>query len=156
MLIGILMPSLAGVRKEARKTACKAQLQQLGNAVRMYHDTNKGKYPNAPALPSVNLSGYPPLTDHLTPYLSNDKRAFQCPADETLFPVEGISYFYYTELGERKLTDTTFYKIYQDITKVPVCWDADHFHGGNLPFNWLFVDGHVEHFLDAAQRASGS
>lgn len=151
LLIGILMPSLASVRKESRKTVCKAQLQQIGYAVRMYLNTNKGRYPQAPALPSINLLGHPPLTENLAPYIGNEQRVFQCPADETLFPTEGISYFYYTELGERKVTDTTFYKVYQDMTRVPIAWDADHFHGGSLPFNWLFIDGHVEHFLDAGK-----
>jgi len=29
-------------------------------------------------------------------------------------------------------------------------WDAENFHGGSVPFNWLFADGHVDQFLSGA------
>ena len=153
VLAAILLPTLARAQREARKVSCKAQLQQVGYAFRMYMDqSNKGRYPRAPALPSVNPNNYPPIQDTLESFVNHDVRVFRCPADDTVYPAEGTSYFYYSELGETTVNQTFFWKVYQDVTKVPVLWDADHYHGGNLPFNWLFADGHVEHFLDGVEQ----
>ena len=153
VLVGILVPAVAGARKESRKTVCKAQLQQIGYAFRMYTDQNKGRYPRASSLPSVNPNNYPLLTETIGPFVGNDQRVFHCPSDETLYPTERISYFYNAELADRPVAQTFFYLVYRDMTRVPIAWDADHFHGGSLPFNWLFIDGHVEHFLAGADKS---
>jgi prepilin-type processing-associated H-X9-DG protein len=150
VLISLLMPILSGVRKESRKTVCKAHLQQIGQAVRMYTDQFKDRYPRSPALPSVNPNNYPPVQDMLAPYLTNVMEIFRCPADETVYPTEKISYFYYSELGEKSLHDSFLWKVYKDVTRIPVLWDADHYHGGGVPFNWLMVDGHVDNYLQQA------
>lgn len=152
VLVSLLAPAIAGARKESRKTVCKAQLQQIGHAFRMYVDQNKGRYPKAPALPSANLNGYPPLPETIGDFVNNDRRIFHCPSDETVFPDEGISYFYNSELGDRPLNETFFWSVYRDVTKVPIVWDAGNFHGGTVPFNWLFVDGHVDSLLRGAEK----
>src|SRR3712207_5058923 len=77
LLIGILAPTVAGARRNSKKTVCKAQLQQIGFAMRMYLNHSRERYPRAPALPSVNPHGYPTLMEHLSPHLSNDLRIFQ-------------------------------------------------------------------------------
>ncbi len=41
LLMAILVPSLAGVRAEGRRTVCLSNLHQLGLATRMYLDDNK-------------------------------------------------------------------------------------------------------------------
>lgn len=151
-LIGIFMPAVARVRAQSQKTVCKAQLQQIGYAFRMYTDRNNGRYPRAPALPSVNPNNLRPIQDYLATDVGDVMRVFQCPADTTVYPTAGTSYFYYAELGERALHDTLFWKVYSgDVTRIPVLWDADHYHGGTVPFNWLMLDGHVDHFLQGAQ-----
>ena len=156
LLIGVLMPALAGARRQARTVACKAQLQQVGHAFSMYLQESKGKYPKGPALPSVNPNGYPPLFDTLGRYVSDVQAVFRCPSDEELFRTEGISYFYYAELGERPLRQTFFWRVVGNASQVPVLWDADNFHGGTVPYNWLFVDGHVENFLASAGAGGGA
>ena len=148
LLVGLLAPTVAGVRRDSKKTVCKAQLQQIGHAMRMYLNHSRERYPRAPALPSVNPHGYPTLMEHLSPHLSNDLRIFRCPSDETVYPQEQTSYFYYNELGDRPITQSFLWKLYQgDVTRVPILWDADHYHGGSVPYNWLFADGHVDQFL---------
>jgi len=44
VLMGILMPSLGKVRKQARSVACQAQLKQWGLVFKMYTDDNDGKF----------------------------------------------------------------------------------------------------------------
>lgn len=150
VLIGVLMPSLGRAQKHARKVKCKTQLQQIGQAFQIYLNTNNNRYPRAPALPSVNPNNYTTIPDHLSPHLGGDKRVLECPDDRSVFPVEKISYFYYNELGERPLSQTFLYTLYKgDVTQIPVLWDADDFHGGGVPYNWLYVDGHVDTHLQA-------
>ena len=136
----------------------------MGLAVRLYTDQNKNKYPRSPALPSVNPYNLPTVMDRLSTFvavgISQDqvKRGdgvmaiFRCAGDSEVFPVEKTSYFYYNELGERPIRETFLFQVYKDISRVPVMWDADNFHGGTLPFNWLMADGSVDHW--AAPQAS--
>lgn len=45
LLIGLLLPALARVREEARKTQCKANLRQVGLALEIYSQDNHGYSP---------------------------------------------------------------------------------------------------------------
>jgi prepilin-type N-terminal cleavage/methylation domain-containing protein/prepilin-type processing-associated H-X9-DG protein len=46
LLMGILMPALAKVRKQARASVCMSQLNQWGLIWSMYTDDNDGKFPS--------------------------------------------------------------------------------------------------------------
>jgi prepilin-type N-terminal cleavage/methylation domain-containing protein/prepilin-type processing-associated H-X9-DG protein len=47
LLMGILMPALARVKKQARSVACQALLKQWGTIWSMYCDDNDGRFPEA-------------------------------------------------------------------------------------------------------------
>ena len=147
VLLGILLPVTSKARKEARKVACKAHLADVGKAFAMYLNENDGWYPPAAYSPDFNPAGLPIVTDFLLRYLSNQREVFRCPSDETYFDKYGLSYSYYQELGERRIHDTFFFKVMRSSSQTPVLWDAENFHGGSVPYNWLFADGHVEQFL---------
>ena len=147
LLIGLLMPALAKARRESLKLSCKAHLQQVGVAVQMYLNENDGWYPPAPYSPSFNPYQQPLFHEYMLKYVSNVRTVFACPADVKWFERYGISYSYYQELGERRMPQTFFYKILRSSALVPILWDAENFHGGSVPYNWLFADGHVDHFL---------
>jgi prepilin-type N-terminal cleavage/methylation domain-containing protein/prepilin-type processing-associated H-X9-DG protein len=150
-LLALLMPALAKARKVSRSTTCKARLEQLGAAVQMYLNENKTRYPKAPALPSVNPNKDRTIPECLGHYVGDVKEAFDCPADDYVFPVEGISYYYYNELGEVQLGQTFFWQIFKNSSQVPMLWDTTTFHGTAADNNWLFIDGHVEdHFVAPA------
>src|SRR4051812_46446731 len=53
LLIGILLPSLARAREHAKSTVCISNLRQLGNALVMYTNDNRGY-----VIPSYTMSGY--------------------------------------------------------------------------------------------------
>jgi prepilin-type N-terminal cleavage/methylation domain-containing protein/prepilin-type processing-associated H-X9-DG protein len=147
-LLAFFLPTLAKARRVSRSVACKARLEQLGCAIHMYLNENHTHYPQAPSLPSVNPNGYPTIQQCLSHYISDTNEAFQCPADEIVYPVEGISYFYYSELGEIPLAQTFFWQIFGNPSQVPALWDAANYHGTAADYNWLFIDGHVEdHFV---------
>jgi prepilin-type N-terminal cleavage/methylation domain-containing protein/prepilin-type processing-associated H-X9-DG protein len=46
VLAGMLLPALARAREAANMTACKANLQQINNATRMYANDNRDHYPD--------------------------------------------------------------------------------------------------------------
>lgn len=147
ILIGLLLPTFAKARQQSRAVACKAQLQNIGAAFQMYLNENAGWYPTAVYSPTFNPDKRPLVNDYLAKYVSNNARVWGCPADEKYFPEYGLSYSYYQELGERKINQSFFYKVLRSSSLVPILWDADVFHGGNVPYNWLFADGHVDNFL---------
>jgi prepilin-type N-terminal cleavage/methylation domain-containing protein/prepilin-type processing-associated H-X9-DG protein len=45
VLVGILMPALIAARKAANTTQCGSNMRQIGMAMRLYLDQNKGKFP---------------------------------------------------------------------------------------------------------------
>jgi prepilin-type N-terminal cleavage/methylation domain-containing protein len=47
LLIGMLFPVMARARRQARNTACRAQLANIGAAFQMYLNENEGWYPPA-------------------------------------------------------------------------------------------------------------
>jgi len=158
ILLGILIPVIGRARAQGRIVACKAQMQNLGSAMQMYRNQNHGRFPPAPQVPSADPA-VPDITDYLAPHLGGVMRVFRCPADNnpvtvagvsypTFYDVEQTSYAYNLELGVLKVSETLWYQVFHSANQVPVLWDADNFHGGGLPFNWLFADGHVENFLN--------
>jgi prepilin-type N-terminal cleavage/methylation domain-containing protein/prepilin-type processing-associated H-X9-DG protein len=159
VLIGILLPATARARREARKVACKAQLANISAAMQMYLNENAGWYPSAPYSPAFNPNKLPLVSEYLLRYVTKLPQAdipivsqlFHCPADDDetqTFKEFGLSYSYYEELADRRLNQTLFFKIMRSSSRTPVLWDAKNFHGGTVPYNWLFADGHVGQFLE--------
>ena len=49
VLVGILLPALTRAREQAKNTQCMSQLRNLGQALLMYANDNKGKIPQHPS-----------------------------------------------------------------------------------------------------------
>jgi len=67
LLVGLLLPALGRAREEARKTQCRSNLRQLGLAMNIYCNDNKGY---TPAVYGSGIGGYtaaggaaPPVPD---------------------------------------------------------------------------------------------
>ena len=153
-LIGLLLPTFAKARQQSRIVTCRAQLQNIGSALQAYLNDNGGCYPAAPYSPTFNPDRAPLLSEYLGKYVANTPKVFACPADSKYFPQYGLSYSYYQELGVRPVRQTHFYKVLRAVAHVPVLWDAESFHGGNVPANWLFADGHVDDFFEEVPAAA--
>jgi prepilin-type N-terminal cleavage/methylation domain-containing protein/prepilin-type processing-associated H-X9-DG protein len=146
-LLSILLPTVNRIRRKSIALECKAQLAEVGKAMQLYLNDHNNRYPPACYSPTFNPGNLPTARDLVGRYANNVAEIWQCPADETIFPEFGLSYSYYQELGSKRLTDTFFYKIARSPSRTPVMWDAENFHGGTVPYNWLFADGHVDEYL---------
>ncbi len=161
LLIGILLPALTRARLSATKTACAAQLRQVGLGIQMYHDSSAQRYPLARYMPPpfVSISDDPPLPEMLEPHLSSGPEAYRCPGDKGyVHALCGISFTYNTSLAGRPLDETFFVqRLNLNPSEVPVAYDFDGntfmttdgsvtvpaFH---LRRNLLFADGHVGNY----------
>ncbi|MHC4066877.1 MAG: type II secretion system protein [Planctomycetota bacterium] len=91
LLIGILMPSLQGARRGAKRVVCASNLRGIGQALRLYLNDTDDILPVVAYLPSIPTSFGPPrpsIAETLGPYIQNSTDAqpaevaiFQCPAD---------------------------------------------------------------------------
>jgi prepilin-type N-terminal cleavage/methylation domain-containing protein len=90
LLIAILLPALGKARTSAKRAACGAQLKDIGVALQVYINNNRGRLPHVSQLPSIGpfplrtekaFSVADVLKDEIT-----SPKAFHCPGD-----VSGIS-----------------------------------------------------------------
>jgi len=106
VLVGMLLPSMAGARETSRQVKCQSQLRSIGQAVRGYIDEYGGFYPPMAYMPSITTDTRPAMHDILGPYVGNQQELFHCPSDrimqqqtppppagvETYFAWQGSSY----------------------------------------------------------------
>lgn len=87
LLMGILLPVMGKVRIAARRTACAAQLKDIGNQFNMYLNEHKGRLPRVNAdgstygTPQDMVPGALPMALLLKPYNGGAYKVFWCPAD---------------------------------------------------------------------------
>lgn len=156
ILVGILTPALAGVRQQARRIKCLANLHGWGHAFELYYKDNKEVLPyvlpfydigiphdpSDPQLLEV-LEGYmdvPPPTRDANGVL-NVYPPYLCPSDDDPDGgrATGLSYQYWAgglmlvrELlrGERQ-PERTVTRFYEQTPNFPVMADSKPWHPGN-------------------------
>lgn len=79
VLIALLMPALATVRKKAQAVVCASNLRSIGQAMMMY-TTRYGYYPSCYVADGPNAYAIWPV--RLRPLTGNDQRVFYCPAQD--------------------------------------------------------------------------
>ncbi|HMS54400.1 MAG TPA: prepilin-type N-terminal cleavage/methylation domain-containing protein [Fimbriimonadaceae bacterium] len=156
ILAAIIFPVFARAKASAKKTACMANLRQVGMAIGLYMTDHDDVFPHAvdaadKFAPEIwngqpewqaRIPYMPMLHEALQPYCKN-KPLFLCPADTgtyvldnsfpiplrtspTLQSVYGSSYFFRTEIAFRFFTSSSF----QLPSDVNVLMDgAGHWHG---------------------------
>lgn len=165
LLMGILLPSFQRARVQARRTACLANLQQIGVAIKSYmHDSND-HLPVVQNLPSLGLGTEPPLPEALKIEVGKSRKVFNCPADrpgpyttdpgtgpvvetraQSYFETEGCSYEFNSFMSGRQLGRGRI----TEFLPLPELWivkDYNHFHdkwGQPRMFNYLFADFHAD------------
>lgn len=84
ILIALLMPALTLARQHAARVKCAAHLGQIGLAVAMYANEQKGSIPVAYSYPVAGWLGGYHWTDHLAPYLRRQTGEHETVGDRDL------------------------------------------------------------------------
>ncbi len=158
ILTSILLPALGRAKQRAYSIACVSNLRQLGVALHLYVEDNNNHLPVcAWPLPSqsTNNPPLPPITTTLMPNVKSNA-VFRCPADRTIFPVEGTSYewngwlngasFDHPE-GWSDLTKSLVDQLFGGRLDTPLLGDAQPFHPAEgiwMGKNALYFDGRVQ------------
>src|SRR5688500_4588758 len=58
IMIGILLPTLSRVRRQASTLQCSSNMRQVATALMMYIQDNKGRHPPA-GIPPISATNYP-------------------------------------------------------------------------------------------------
>lgn len=82
VLMGILFPVFATVRKKARMSHCQSNLHQLAGCLKAYR-ADYGRYPNVPYYDTAALRYFGGFSA-LSPDYVNDKRILLCPSDRQI------------------------------------------------------------------------
>jgi prepilin-type N-terminal cleavage/methylation domain-containing protein/prepilin-type processing-associated H-X9-DG protein len=164
LLISILLPALARVRRSAQNASCRASLRDIGLRFQMYIQESHQILPLVNTLPSQQppLNNGPTLVELLEPYTHGAPQSYRCPADhliqpppgaatsETWFGLETSSYQYLLlpfaglNINDNSLRGSQGTRT---VSQVKVAEDYEPFHdtaGANDALNALFLDGHVD------------
>ncbi|MEW6355596.1 MAG: prepilin-type N-terminal cleavage/methylation domain-containing protein [Planctomycetota bacterium] len=152
VVLGLLTPVIARVRKAGRDTQCKSNLRQIFQAYKIYVSDNQGKKPMATNRPSLRLNDLPSIADVLESYCG--RKVFRCPLDKLeFFETEGSSYEFNVVAYGRVVQQTDPFieavKMTVDPPSIPAFYDYECFHGkedSGHGKNAVFGDGHVESF----------
>jgi prepilin-type N-terminal cleavage/methylation domain-containing protein/prepilin-type processing-associated H-X9-DG protein len=178
VLIGILLPVLSKARAAGNRTACGAQLREIGNIFQMYLNDSRGRLPKIDPMPLRDprlFIGDPTLFDAFDTYTKGSRKIWTCPADHLIeadsytasgnfnsyAEAYGTSYeynlfmnsFFGGDMYDKALERGKQMGITAD--RYRIFNDFTYFHGkkgqvGNM--NFLFADWHVS---DLAGSRSG-
>ena len=83
ILMGILLPTIAGARRSANRVTCRAQLHDVGNLFQLYLNEFKGRIPRVNPLPSFTppINSFPYVVEIFDRYTKNSRKVWHCPAD---------------------------------------------------------------------------
>ncbi len=179
VLVAILLPTLSKARESSKRTACAAQLRDVGNLFQMYLNETKQRVPRVnptPSSPNV-VPGAPSIYEVLDPYTKGGRQGWRCPADriitsptpdkETWFEKEGGSFEYNVFFNAFAFDAVTgVNKVWRDALHdaqergVPnnalrVFQDFDPFHGKpgeKNSRNYLYADWSVGERVDPPRR----
>jgi len=164
ILTSLLLPALTRAKAKAKSTACLNNLKQIGIAITLYADENKGILPDAEPLPSQPLDPANPMAricDILavnlggsTTRTNSSPAVFRCPSDlQGWYEKEGSSYEWNYVFSGKNLNDLKAGSRFRGgipTEKAILMFDYENFHGTSLTStnqtqtkNALYGDSHV-------------
>ena len=155
VLVGLLLPALAGVRGAARVSTCLSNQRQLGIAIHAYAHDYESHIPASPALPAPPPLSTPGLTldrmsgatiwmgafytGHglLLKNYTREPHVFFCPGDDTFAEQEQIPL-----IGTPNLALSSY--AYRNLQQTSRGWVHDLGHNtAGLPARALLMDGNT-------------
>ena len=171
VLIGILMPATAMVRRRAQQAGCESNLHNIGLAIATYAHAYKDVCPVARSIPEPFLTTDtdPPLPQPLSGFMAPgwpnggaEQQVYHCPGDRGyVYDLSKMSYQYETLLSG--LNIDKFFPVKFFNATLSEVWVVRDFDGAtfdlstggsvDVPFfhtrrRFLFGDGHVGDFKD--------
>ncbi len=170
LLIGILLPTLSRARAASNRTACGAQLRDIGNLFQMYLVDSRGRLPKIDPMPLRDPRLFPTdptLFDAFDTYTKGSRKIWTCPADylieaddytasgnfSTYAEAYGTSYEYNLFMNSffggdmfNKALASAKDKMNVTADRFRIFNDFTYFHGkkgANGNMNFLFADWHV-------------
>lgn len=146
VLAAILLPVLSSARERAHVANCQSNQRQIGQALTMYREANRGAFPICARKPTAD-PGLPSLRIALG---DEDPDLWRCPADADDYLAEGLSYEWNSFLSGLVLQDSVLYRVFatRNAAGVPLVSDFETYHAGRQGRVILFADGHVELALE--------
>jgi prepilin-type N-terminal cleavage/methylation domain-containing protein len=153
ILAGLLLPALGRSKRAALSVACLSNLHQIGLGLEMYVQDNEHRLPTCAQLPTLDTN-QPSITTVLKSYVPPGK-AYECPADHTIYPANGTSYEWNIYLNGAsydrpqdwsKVTQSIVEIIFGGRLNTPILGDAAAHHGAEGKWtgkNALFFEGRV-------------
>ena len=151
VLIGILLPVLSRIRQSANRTACRAELHDIGLRYRMYLDESRDRLPFINVMPSMQppLNAYPSIVTVLEGQANQGSpRSYRCPSDkitssyanapagfDSYFDREGSSYQYNQLLGSPPWAGMRISEVQKDPNA-----KATYFPDGKPTLLWIVKD----------------
>ncbi len=184
VLIGILLPVLGRVRASAARTACAAQLHDIGSTFQMYLNDYKQRLPAMNPFPKIAdsvIPARPSFYEVFASYTKGQYKIWECPSDklieaenlpstidpgaDTYFEALGVSYEYNFWINSLSGGDNWEQVIQRAGNRgisqntLRVFNDMTYFHGrkgspGNM--NFLFADWHVGDLAGSGSGGAGS
>jgi prepilin-type N-terminal cleavage/methylation domain-containing protein/prepilin-type processing-associated H-X9-DG protein len=172
LLIAILLPALGRAKENANRVACASNLRQLGAALVMYTNDNRGWFPFCAAIGEVDpVGGAPyryedwiywqrvrkPEDSRISPYLGRfNPRVLHCPSDDVVNHTRFITadpYVYSYTINMLVGSDPLYYKPVVKITGIRrpadklMMMEEDERSLDDGNFNPFLVGTNIENFL---------
>jgi hypothetical protein len=144
VLAGLLLPVLGLAKGKAQSAKCISNLRQLGIAVRLYADDNRGRLPSAQAFLGSQTNvpvQLPSLQELLAARGGALSNVFKCPGDrDGVFDRDGSSYEWNVSVNGRILHRIGQNRSDESGSATFLLRDREDWHPGGRK-NAVYVDG---------------
>ncbi|MCG8508169.1 MAG: type II secretion system GspH family protein [Rhodospirillales bacterium] len=148
LLIALLFPAIAMIRRGSQSSACLSNLRQIGTYLNAYLVDYDG------VMPTLTNREFREqkvaVIDNTLVRPGEATEVFRCPADEKeLYETSGTSYFWNFTVNGQKAVNLFSIVGGSQPERIPLVSDKEGFHADLRDrINILYADGHAENEID--------